>query len=124
MDDVDAIRKLQLDYAVFFDARDAEAFASLYTDDATVLPPTGKAFSGREKLLKAVINAAPGGWHRPLEATIEVSGDVATSKCPYEAEGNDGAYYTGYYDDQYRRTAAGWRISLRKVIVESYTQKT
>jgi ketosteroid isomerase-like protein len=123
MNDVSAIRKLQLDYAVFFDARDAVAFANLYTDDATVFPPTGKSFSGREKLLKAVINAAPGGWHRPLEPIIEVNGDVATSRCPYEAEGNDGGYYTGYYDDEYRRTADGWRIAKRKVIVETYTPK-
>jgi ketosteroid isomerase-like protein len=124
MDDIRAIRQLQLDYAVFFDARDPVAFANLYTDDATIWPPTGKSFSGRDKLLKAVINAAPGGWHRALESTIDVKGDAATSRCPYEAEGNDGGHYTGYYDDEYRRTANGWRISRRKVVVESYTPRT
>jgi uncharacterized protein (TIGR02246 family) len=61
MDDMSVIRQLQLDYAVHFDARDAESFANLYTDDATIWPPTGKPFSGRDKLLKAVNNSAPGG---------------------------------------------------------------
>jgi hypothetical protein len=26
--------------------------------------------------------------------------DTAISKCQFEAEDNDGAYYTGYYDDE------------------------
>ncbi|MGE0045481.1 MAG: nuclear transport factor 2 family protein, partial [Hyphomonadaceae bacterium] len=49
MSDQDDIVRLQQDYARLFDARDADAYANLYTSDCVVTTPWGQEINGRDK---------------------------------------------------------------------------
>lgn len=119
MKDEVAIRLLQTAYCKLFDSRDAQAYGELYTEDAVVLAPWGQEIRGREKLRRAVRNTPAGGWHEALESEIKVFGDAAEGICRFRAQDLDGTIDSGCYEDRYVRTAEGWRISYRRVIVES-----
>lgn len=119
MGDREEIRSLQDSYAETFDSRDAERFAQLYSEDATLVDPGGREIHGREKLEKLVRNTPPGGaTHHPGDSTIEISGDRATAKCRYRATLPNGGEMTGSYEDEYVRTTDGWRISRRRVLID------
>jgi uncharacterized protein (TIGR02246 family) len=120
MTDKEAIRELQLAYARYFDGRDAEAFAELYTDDAVLVQIGGKEIRTKEKFVKSVVNMPPpsGGYHRMLETNIHVDGDEARAFCRFGARTTAGQDVTGHYDDRYRRTADGWKITRRAVILD------
>lgn len=120
--DQDEIRQLQLRYAEAFDARDADAFAAVYTPDAIVVQHTGHRFSGHEKLRKAVSNMPPRGegFHRVGETETRVDGDSATARCGYLARTADGRMAEGHYLDEYRRTDDGWRIARREVHIDRW----
>ena len=79
MSDEGEITKLQEEYALRFDARDADGFAALFVEDAEVVLPGGFRLLGNEKLHKAVRNMPPGGRHFPEPGKIELDGDTATS---------------------------------------------
>ncbi|MDB5575563.1 MAG: putative polyketide cyclase [Bradyrhizobium sp.] len=115
-----AIRALQIAYGALFDARDAEAFAALYTEDAVLVQIGGKEIRTREKFAKAVSHMplAGTGFHRMLDAKVEVDGDVAHGVCGFAARSSAGADVTGHYKDGYRRTAEGWRFAHRAVFLD------
>jgi uncharacterized protein (TIGR02246 family) len=122
MKDEDQIRQLQLDYAALFDARDAENFAELYADDAVLVQIDGKEIRTREKFVKAVRNMPPrgDGYHKVGKTDIRIAGDSASATTHYHARSSvSGAYMTGRYEDEYRRTAGGWRFTRRAVFVET-----
>ncbi|MGE3251388.1 MAG: nuclear transport factor 2 family protein [Hyphomonadaceae bacterium] len=122
MSDQDDIVRLQQDYARLFDARDADAYANLYTSDCVVTTPWGQEINGRDKMRKAVLHTPPGpGWHRPGETTIDVRGDAASAIARYTAMDRNGDLCTGRYEDTYRKTPEGWRIASRKVFIEERT---
>ncbi|HTU13105.1 MAG TPA: nuclear transport factor 2 family protein [Allosphingosinicella sp.] len=114
------IRGLQLAYGRTFDAREAEAFAALYTEDAVLVQIGGKEIRTREKFAKAVRNMPPAGRgrHEALETALEIDGDAARGTCRFAAETSAGASVTGHYEDEYRRTGAGWRFSRRAVFLD------
>jgi uncharacterized protein (TIGR02246 family) len=115
----EAIRELQLAYGRHFDAREAQAFADLYTDDAVLVQIDGKEIRTKDKFVKSVINMPPpnGGYHRMLDSQITVDGDEASAICNFQARTATGKDVTGHYEDSYRRTADGWKITRRKVIL-------
>lgn len=116
------IRSLHVLYAQRFDARDADGYAELFTDDTIVTTPWGQIIHGRDKMRKAVLNTPAGkGWHRPGEARIQIDGDTATGDCAYLAQDLNGDVCRGRYLDVYRRTAEGWRIAERTVIIDERT---
>ena len=120
MSDYDEIRALQLDYARYFDARDADNYANLYTEDTVVTTPWGQVIHTRDKMRKAVVNTPKGkGWHKPGETQITVSGDHAEGVCHYEAMDGQGEIVVGRYVDTYRRTLEGWRIASRQVFIDN-----
>jgi len=119
MADRDEIQALQVGYAEKFDARDAEAFANLFTDNGVMVPPGMREIVGREKLIKAVRNMPPGGTHYPQEVEIEINGHEAIASCRYLAEMPDGSQHQGSYKDKYLRTSKGWRILRREVLPDS-----
>lgn len=119
MDDKAEILALHHSYAEKFDARDADAFADLFTDDGVMVPPGIREIAGRERLAKAVRNMPAGGTHLPLEATIEIDGDRANAICQFRATTADGSQHRGTYKDQYIRTIKGWRIVRREVVLDT-----
>jgi len=120
MTDEEAIRELQLDYARHFDARDAQAFAELYTDDAVLVQIGGKEIRTREKFIKSVINMPPpnGGYHKVLETDTKIYGDEASASVRFQARTTIGQHVTGHYEDSYRRAPEGWRITRRAVFLD------
>ena len=114
------IRELQLAYGKLFDAREAEAFAALYTEDAVLVQIDGKEIRTHEKFAKAVRNMPPAGQgaHLMLETTLEIEGGKARGICRFAAQTSGGDSVTGHYEDEYRRTGCGWRISRRAVFLD------
>lgn len=114
------IRRLQLAYGRLFDARDAEAFAELYTDDAVLVQIGGKEIRTKDKFVKAVRNMPPAGKgsHRMLETDLHIDGDQASGTCRFAAQTSTGDTVSGHYEDEYRRTEAGWRLSRRAVFLD------
>jgi uncharacterized protein (TIGR02246 family) len=119
--DQEAIRALQRAYGVTFDTRDADKFADLYTDDAVLVQIGGKEIRTRDKFVKAVRNMPPpgDGYHRMLETEIEIDRDEARGTCRFAARTSAGTTVTGHYEDRYRRTEKGWRISRRAVFLDA-----
>ncbi len=113
------IRALQLAYGRTFDARDAEAFADLYTVDAVLVQIGGKEIRTREKFVKAVRHMPPAGQgaHLMLDTELEIAGDAAHGVCRFAAQTSAGGSVKGHYEDEYRRTDAGWRLSRRAVFL-------
>ena len=118
MDPKAEITRLQKAYALHFDAREAEAFAALFTEDAEVIVPGGHRILGREKLLKACQRTPPGGGHYPEEGTITIDGDKATASSRFRFEPAAGEPMTGEYEDRFEKTADGWRFSYRRSIID------
>jgi uncharacterized protein (TIGR02246 family) len=113
------IRNLQLAYGKLFDARDAEGFAALYTEDAVLVQIGGKEIRTRDKFKKAVRNMPPAGQgaHLMLDTRLEIDGDQARGTCRFAAQTSEGDSVGGHYEDEYRRTEAGWLISRRAVFL-------
>lgn len=120
MTDEQEIEALQHAYARYFDTRDAHAFADLYTDDAVLVQIDGKEIRTKEKFVKSVVNMPlpTNGYHRILGGDIVVEGDTAHAICRFEARTTAGQDVTGHYDDSYRRTPAGWKITRRAVHID------
>ena len=122
MSDETEIRQLQLDYARLFDARDAEKFAELYTDDAVLVQIGGKEIRTKDKFVKSVRNMPPRGegFHKIGETRIAIDGDVASAVTRYAARSSvTGADMTGHYEDTYRRMPEGWRFTRRAVFIDA-----
>lgn len=114
------IRGLQLAYGKLFDAREAEAFADLYTDDAVLVQIGGKEIRTKNKFVKAVRNMPPAGQgaHSMLETKLDINGDQARGTCRFAAQTSAGSSVSGHYEDEYRRTEQGWLISRRAVFLD------
>jgi len=121
LSDREQIRQLQLAYVRLFDARDADGFAELYTDDAVLIQAGGKEIRTKEKFRKSVVNMPPkgDGFHNMLDSDIVVDGDTARARTRFEARSSiSGAEMAGYYEDEYRRTREGWRFTRRAVLLD------
>lgn len=116
MSDESQIAKLRDLYATYFDSRDADSFTALFAADGTMVLPGGKEMTGHERLARLVQNMpANGGKHIPMAADITITGDEASCNGPYQMD-MDGTISTGRYDDQFVRTADGWRFSRRAIL--------
>ena len=113
------IRRLGTLYASHFDARDADSFAALYTEDTEVTTPTGHIIKGRDKMRLAVLRTPPNtGWHKPDLTHVRLDGDIVRGESTFEAQDINGDLCRGHYVDTYRRTNEGWRIATRAVVIE------
>jgi uncharacterized protein (TIGR02246 family) len=107
-------------YGAHFDARDPEQFATLFTDDATIVTPFGKDLVGRDRIEGMVTRTPAGGRHQVGEPdVIHESEDTATTRTAYSAEMSDGTKLTGSYEDTFRLTAEGWRIERHVISITS-----
>jgi len=132
------IGEMQSRYMFALDWYDADVYASLFTDDATLEWPEGHC-QGRAQIREACVRV--GAMYRRLaepakptkmahkrhfisNRTIRIEGDHATARCYWYDFNNDNqprwpyvqAY--GYYEDELVRTPEGWRFSHRKIINE------
>jgi uncharacterized protein (TIGR02246 family) len=118
MSDKDTIIRLQADYARRLDARDADGFAALFTENAELVRPDGHRTIGTEKIRKAIQKMPIGGTHIPGEASIEIDGNKATATSRFGYVPPEGAAITGTYNDQLVRTPQGWRFYIRQSSID------
>lgn len=125
-DDAEAIRCLIAEYGRLLDARDAPAWAALFTTDGEWVGGEryGK-IAGREALARFVARefaATPPSVH--LVGSIAITVDAAEANAwsrwmlLEQAPGGIEITLAGSYDDRLRRTPEGWRFQRREVRVD------
>jgi ketosteroid isomerase-like protein len=129
--DVAALRRVVDEYALAVDGRDAEAFADLFTEDATLAiyehgaDEPALTYDGRERLLGVtdLLRTFSTTMHVMANHVCDVDGDQATGRvyalCHHLTEADDGAQDTLMllqYRDRYRRVDGAWRIARRDVL--------
>jgi uncharacterized protein (TIGR02246 family) len=108
-------------YAIFFDDKNWDEFATLWTDDAAFVGP-GMAFEGKPAVLEFLGNCLPGdytGKHMNSPALIELLGpdrarartDVVWITMDFENR------IVARYDDSFRRVEGRWLIERRTEVV-------
>ncbi|WP_235823553.1 nuclear transport factor 2 family protein [Azohydromonas sediminis] len=111
------------------DARDFDAFAALFTDDAVLVRPNGDALHGRAAILAAYRQRDPARLTRHVigsHAVELLDANTARSRCYVVVWGGnandaptpqgrpaDATHMVGEFADELARTAAGWRIRRR-----------
>lgn len=115
---------LVTDYAIHRDRFDAEAFSSLFTEDA-VLTVGGQTWTGRSAIRQRIEGLQNGSSIRHLMSTIRITPvdeNNATGisyatiySAPAGSNTVEGFTLIGEYHDEFVRTADGWRIHKREL---------
>jgi uncharacterized protein (TIGR02246 family) len=127
LEDREAIRALIAEYRRALDEKDFDAYAELFGDDGEFVTDATGSVRGRAEILAmlaglqaagALTVAAGDDRHLVSNVEIELDGDRAavSSTWVYVTRESDGApllRMVGHYDDDLRRTAAGWRFARR-----------
>ncbi|MEY1673604.1 nuclear transport factor 2 family protein [Gordonia sp. ABKF26] len=119
LEDLRAIENLKYRYLRSLDTKDWTTFASTLTDDVTGNYGEGLRFSDRDELvgyMQTNVGPAVITEHRVAHPEIEIDGDTAHGRWYLQdrvivAEFSFMLIGAAFYDDTYRRTADGWRIS-------------
>lgn len=118
--DADAITRLLHAYADAVLARDEVAWGGLWTDDARWVLGPGRVIESRRAIIdhwRTSIDAYRHVVQLYLSNTATVEDDEAAGRA-YLVELNvpvegDRRVMVGWYEDEYRRTAEGWRFTSR-----------
>lgn len=126
MSDVDDIRDLTYTYAFLVDTRQVDEMVdTVFTEDGVFdATPVGQELMEGAEGIRAFFHEQNKTLMQSVHVTtnhrISVDGDLAHGTVYYLVRGvtSDGSEVSahGYYDDQYRRTSDGWKISVRKGI--------
>ncbi len=130
LEDVEAIRRLQLVYRERLDAGDYAGFAALFTEDGE-----WQGASGRERgpaaiqamLERGQIPGVGSEFHLAANQVIEVDGDQAEARSTFvmldrAEDGGPSVRMLGTYLDHLVRTDAGWRFRRRVARVDVPTR--
>jgi ketosteroid isomerase-like protein len=125
-DDRSAIIDLTIAYCWALDSKDWEALRSIFLPDATAL--LGDERDGIESIIARVsgaLGALDSSQHMISNHQVGVDGDTATCRCYLQAqhvrrsaEGSPNYIVAGRYLDRLVRTAEGWRIQRRDLLVD------
>lgn len=124
-----ACEQLAIGYARASDVGDAHQAAACFTEDGQLDMPGGRSFIGRDAIRQRLIDQPADQVSRHVLSNISIelrSPDHAVGQCyvtMYRGARTtsagalplDGPYLVGQYDDEYRRTAEGWRLARRKL---------
>ena len=120
--DRQAIEDLVHSYAYAALRADADAFASLWTEDGTwtIGEPMGMEFASRDSIV-AGFSGLMSDWEfliqTPQYGFVDIDGDTATGRWLVREVGrkNDGTgqHNDALYVDRYVRTPDGWRVAAR-----------
>ena len=118
------IQDLLIRYATAIDRRDWELFRACFVDDVRTEYDGIGTWSGVDEITSFMeeVHADMGHTvHRITNMAVEVDGDgdTATARSYVDVvlmtgDGAAGAHAVGFYDDQIRRIADGWRIAERR----------
>jgi hypothetical protein len=120
-----AIAKLTHDYCWAIDTRQWDALHDVF--DAEVEADLGAgAMRGVDAVIarvSSVLGGLDASQHMVSTHQISVDGDVATGRCSVLAqhvrrgtEGGSTLLFGGWYEDEYRVGARGWRITKRRIV--------
>jgi ketosteroid isomerase-like protein len=124
--DVLALLNLQAEYADGADSLSGAAYASVFTEDGVLdATHTGiPAVAGRAAIARLMDDTFAQQTHNCHMTTnqrvLSADGDRATGRCYFFQRSilrNGGrTEFSGRYEDEYRRTPEGWKISKRVLI--------
>jgi ketosteroid isomerase-like protein len=127
IEDVLALLDLQAEYAEGADSFSGAQYAAVFTEDGVLDGShTGiPVVTGRAAIAKLMDDTFAQQTHNCHITTnqriVSVSGDTASGRCYFFQRSvlrNGGrTEFSGRYEDEYRRTADGWKIS-RRVLIE------
>ncbi len=122
----DACRHLIMDYAWYRDHPDANAYATLFTQDAE-LSILGETFKGRDAIRQRLTASSGSTVHLMSTIRINVVDDATATGLSYvtvyTAPAGAGPHsVSGYaaigeYHDDFRKTEAGWQIAKRVLVM-------
>ncbi len=125
--DEQAIIATAIRYTWALDAKHWHALDDVFVADATARLGHPKPFEGREAIVAvcaAALTPLAGSQHLVGNHEVTVDGDEAAHRCYVQAqhvgsrESGGGLYVVaGRYEDRMERTADGWRIRNRDLIV-------
>jgi ketosteroid isomerase-like protein len=126
LEDIEEIRRLRMKYHYFINEGLLDRAAEIYTDDAHVVWSTFGIARGHEEIV-ALFKSLPADFvkHFVSNHLVDVAGDEATGTAYVDAryaEQGESYFIAGKYDERYRRTDAGWRIS--ETVLETYFRAT
>ncbi len=120
MTDRDAITDVLVRYATGIDSRDWALLRACFTDDARFDYGGIGTWDNPDALTEYMRRSHSGpSMHRLSNFAIAIAGDRATSRTYVDAmvmgpRGFGVVNTFGWYDDDLRRTADGWRIAFRQ----------
>lgn len=118
------IRRLKAQYLNACDAKDVAAMRGCFTDDAVIeFPPLGEFdLDGLVGIFTQMAATTPiTDVHQGHNAEIEVIGDMAKGRwnlgfATYDPREKTFRLLSSFYEDEYRKTDKGWKISRTKSI--------
>ncbi len=123
--DVQDISDVLVRYATGIDTRDWPLFRTVFTDDCELDYGEIGRWQGVDAVtdfMIAVHEMAGHTMHRITNQAVAVDGDSATARAYVDAlimsqDNSSGVNAAGYYDDEFIRTDAGWRLARRRFTV-------
>lgn len=118
------IHDLKHRYCYTVDEAGPEEWVGLFTEDAEFTSARGETYRGKEELLAYKRRDSPADdWvssaHMVSNPLIELDGRTASGRWYYvwlyENDAGEIGWGQGHYDDEYRKTDAGWRISAMTI---------
>ncbi|AFM18445.1 hypothetical protein Mycch_3713 [Mycolicibacterium chubuense NBB4] len=109
-------------YATGIDRRDWPLFRTVFTDDCELDYGEIGTWHGVDAVVDFMVSAhemAGHTLHRITNQAIDAHGDTATARAYVDAlimapDNTSGVNAVGFYDDEFVRTDAGWRIRRRR----------
>jgi ketosteroid isomerase-like protein len=118
-EDRDEILQLMYRYNHSIDSGDADEWAGCFVEDA-VFDGAGMVTTGRDALRAfAEQVGGRGKRHVLLNPLIDVDGDTAHGRAYVLLLDGPGIGAVGGYDDEFTRTADGWRIAKRSFTIDA-----
>ena len=111
-----ACHRLILDFAYFSDHREYESLGALFTLDGTMTRPSGNFLTGRDAIVKSYQASPKHRVTRHICSNIRVtaeSSDSARALTYAVVYATNEDPRVGEFEDEFRRTKEGWRISTR-----------
>lgn len=120
LEDIEQIRSLRNKFHYFVNEGLSHRFGEVYTDDAIVYFDEFMKQEGLANIIEAATKLNQQVFVKQFlhNHEIEIDGDHGRGFCYLDARyANDGEslIVAARYDDEYERTAAGWRISQVRV---------
>ena len=122
LEDIEEIRRLRNMYHYFINERQPDRFREIYTDDAVLQFDKHMTIEGIEAIVTALGNVPERTLIKQFihSHQVDVDGDDASAFAYLDARyGQDGQslIVAARYDEKYKRTAEGWRISWTTIEV-------